>query len=75
MHGKENKNREPIFLTSRQVAELLNISLTTLKKLITSGKIRTIRTPGGHYRINKEELLSNLYKSHSAKPTLEEASI
>jgi excisionase family DNA binding protein len=57
------KNSEQLFLTSTQGAKLLNISLATLKKLIALGKIRTIRTPGGHYRINKKELLSSLYTS------------
>ena len=54
-------DRERIFLTSTQAAKLLNISLVTFKKYIMAGKIRTIRTPGGHYRINKKDLLDNLY--------------
>ncbi len=54
-------DREKIFLTSTQAAKLLNISLATFKKYIVVGKVRTIRTPGGHYRINKKELLDNLY--------------
>ena len=52
-----------IFLTASQAAELLNVSLATLKKYITLGKIRAIRTPGGHYRIKKQDILENLYDS------------
>ena len=61
MSLKKNKTSKPIFLTSTQAAELLNLSLGTLKKFIASGNIRTIRTPGGHYRIDREELLMSLY--------------
>ena len=62
MVRKTEEKKEPVFLTSTQAAEFLNVSLTTFKKLIVSGKIRTIRTPGGHYRIDKQELLSALYQ-------------
>lgn len=53
--------REKIFLTSAQAAEFLNVSLATLKKYIVIGKIRAIRTPGGHYRIKRQDLLEKLY--------------
>ena len=53
--------RDKIFLTAPQAAELLNVSRATLKKYITLGKIRVIRTPGGHYRIKKQDILENLY--------------
>ena len=62
--NKKKEEKEQTFLTSTQAAKLLNVSLTTLRKLIASGKIRTIRTPGGHYRINKHELLSALYEEN-----------
>ena len=55
--------RDKIFLTSTQAAEVLNVSLVTLKKYIMLGKIRAIRTPGGHYRIKKQDILENLYDS------------
>ncbi len=53
---------DDIFLTSSQAAKFLNISTSTLKKFITAGKIQTIKTPGGHYRINKKTLLERLYE-------------
>lgn len=48
------------FLTAQEAAEFLNLSLVTLKKLIYHGKIKTLKTPGGHHRILKSELLSLL---------------
>ena len=48
------------FLTTTQAAAYLNISTATLKKLIILGKIKTYKTPGGHYRIFKKELFKNL---------------
>lgn len=53
MKPKKNSNS---FLTSNQAAHFLNISLSTLKKFIYSGKIKTLKTPGGHHRISKDDL-------------------
>jgi excisionase family DNA binding protein len=39
----------------------LNISMATLKKIIIQGKIKAFKTPGGHYRIRKADLLETLY--------------
>ena len=58
---------DKIFLTSAEAADLLSISLATLKKYIVAGQIRTIRTPGGHYRINRKDLLESLYTSSNQK--------
>jgi molybdopterin-binding protein len=41
----------PALLTPRQAAEKLGISYAALKHWILSGRIRTIKTPGGHHRI------------------------
>ena len=46
------------FLTTAQAAAYLNISVATLKKLIHQGKVKTLKTPGGHHRIRKEDLLA-----------------
>ena len=73
MSPKKIKDRKPIFLTSTQAAELLNLSLGTLKKYITAGKIRTIRTPGGHYRIDQEELVESLYTASAGVCKLRKA--
>lgn len=51
------KNLNKLYLTPQQAAEILNVSVSTLKKLIYSGKIKTLKTPGGHHRIPRASLL------------------
>jgi len=58
---KKSPQRSNVFLTSAQAAELLNISVGTLKKYIHQGKIKTLKTPGGHHRFLKDDLLKQLY--------------
>jgi len=58
---KDSLQRNDVFLTSAQAAELLNVSVSTLKKYIRQGKIKTLKTPGGHHRFLKEDLLRKLY--------------
>ena len=55
---KTNNNAE--FLKTTQAADFLNISVSTLKKYIYKHKIKTVKTPGGHYRIRKADLLGML---------------
>jgi molybdopterin-binding protein len=43
-------------LTPRQAAEKLGISYPVLKHWILAGRIRTIKTPGGHHRVPIEAL-------------------
>ena len=43
-------------LTPRQAAEKLGISYPALKHWILAGRIRTVKTPGGHHRIPSEAL-------------------
>ncbi len=49
------------FMTTAQAAEFLNVSIGTLKKYIYQGKIKTLKTPGGHHRLLKSDLLKELY--------------
>ncbi|MCK5013597.1 MAG: helix-turn-helix domain-containing protein [Candidatus Omnitrophica bacterium] len=58
---KNSEQRDEIFLTSTQASQLLNISVSTLKKYIRQGKIKTLKTPGGHHRFLKNDLLKKLY--------------
>jgi len=44
------------YLTPVQAAEILNISLSTLKKMIYTGELKTFKTPGGHHRILRCDL-------------------
>lgn len=43
-------------LTPRQAAEKLGISYTVLKHWILAGRIRTVKTPGGHHRVPLDAL-------------------
>jgi molybdopterin-binding protein len=43
-------------LTPRQAAERLGISYPALKHWILAGRIRTVKTPGGHHRVPVESL-------------------
>jgi molybdopterin-binding protein len=43
-------------LTPRQAAEKLGISYPALKHWILAGRIKTIKTPGGHHRISMSAL-------------------
>jgi len=43
-------------LTPRQAAEKLGISYPAVKHWILAGRIRTVKTPGGHHRVPLEAL-------------------
>jgi excisionase family DNA binding protein len=38
-------------LTVTQVARRLNVSTQAVRRWIADGKLKALRTPGGHYRI------------------------
>jgi len=50
-------------LSPREAALRLGISYPTLKQWIYSGKIKAVKTPGGHYRIPEAELDGLLHKA------------
>jgi molybdopterin-binding protein len=43
-------------LTARAAAERLGVGYSTLKRWVRSGKVRTIRTEGGHHRVAEAEI-------------------
>ena len=47
-------------LTPREAAEILSISYPTIKNWIYQGKLRTVKTPGGHHRIPEEDIEKHL---------------
>jgi len=49
------KPQRPL-LTSREASRMLGISYPTIKSWIMAGKIKTIRTPGGHHRLTAASL-------------------
>ncbi len=46
----------PELHTPREAAERLGISYPTIKQWIYAGKLKAIKTPGGHYRIPEREI-------------------
>lgn len=44
--------------TPREAARRLGISYPTIKQWIYNGKLKAIKTPGGHYRIHEREIQS-----------------
>lgn len=47
--------REPLYTTG-DVARLFHVSVQAVKKWIKAGKLRAVRTPGGHFRIPARQL-------------------
>ena len=47
---------EPHLLPPREASRILGISYPTLKQWIYRGKIRTVKTPGGHHRVPESEI-------------------
>lgn len=56
----ENFFYEEVYFTPRQAAKHFNLSVSTIKNYIYAGKLKTLKTPGGHHRIRKRELLATL---------------
>ncbi len=53
-------------LTPREAAAQIGVSYPTIKQWILAGKLRTIKTPGGHHRIPQSAL--RRYLPAPAKP-------
>lgn len=53
----------PALLTPREAAKSIGISYPTLKHWILAGKLKTVKTPGGHHRIPLSELDAYLPRS------------
>jgi molybdopterin-binding protein len=47
----------------REAAKVLGISYPTLKQWIYKGKIRTVKTAGGHHRIPEKQIDKFLYRA------------
>ena len=59
---KKFPKRDDSFMTTAQASEFLNMSVSTIKKFIYQGKIKTLKTPGGHHRYLKKDLMKMLYR-------------
>lgn len=59
---KAAQNAEEM-LSPREAALELRVSFPTIKQWIYAGKIRSVRTPGGHHRIPQKEVDRLLYRT------------
>jgi molybdopterin-binding protein len=53
----------PDLLTPREAALRLGISYATIKQWLYQGKLKAVKTPGGHYRIPEAELDALLHRA------------
>jgi excisionase family DNA binding protein/putative nucleotidyltransferase with HDIG domain len=44
-------------LNTKQTAALLGVSVQTIKNYIYNGRLKTYKTPGGHHRIQREDII------------------
>lgn len=56
--------------TAREAAEYLRVSISTLNRMQRSGRLRSLRTPGGHRRYTIEMLNECLTRSFQ-EPTVD----
>ena len=61
-------------LTPKEAAKLLTVSYPTIKQWIYAGKIRSVKTPGGHHRIPRSEVGHLIGRKAGRGPDLEERS-
>jgi molybdopterin-binding protein len=57
--------------TPREAAKVLGVSYPTLKQWIYKGKIRTVKTPGGHHRVPEKQIDKFLYRASETGPVPE----
>jgi len=57
--------------TPREAAKVLGVSYPTLKQWIYKGKIRTVKTAGGHHRIPEKQIDKFLYRASETGPVKE----
>lgn len=53
-------------LTSAQVQQLANISKSTVSRAVKDGRIKPLRTPGGHFRFRRADVDALLTSEASA---------
>jgi len=63
MSASKKAQRPEEMLSPRDAALQLRISFPTIKQWIYAGKIRSVRTPGGHHRIPQKEVDRLLYRT------------
>lgn len=51
----ERTEQSDVWLTPLQLAEKWRVSLRTVHRYLADGRVKSIRTPGGRYRIRPED--------------------
>jgi molybdopterin-binding protein len=59
-----------VLLTPREAAAAIGVSYATIKQWILNGKLKTMKTPGGHHRVPQSEL-KPLLKSGPTKTRID----
>jgi len=72
MARKKNEMEGPVYYTTFQVARMLGVSPPTVVNWINSGLVNAYRTPGGHRRITRDELV-NFAQQHNYPLTISPA--
>lgn len=67
MATRQPHDQADLLLKPREAATALGVSYPTLKQWILSGKLHTVKTPGGHHRI-PESALKPLMQTRSEEP-------
>ena len=62
-----------VLLTPREAAAAIGVSYATIKQWILNGKLKTMKTPGGHHRV-PQSALKPLLKSSPTKTRIESGS-
>jgi len=58
----------PDILTTRQAADLIGVSLRSIQLWVESGKLAACKTPGGHRRLQRADVLRLVVKTASVPP-------
>lgn len=60
--------RDAEFITLKEAADHVRLSVSTLKRYIYAGQLRTYRTPGGRHRVRRADLAALLGAAPSVTP-------
>jgi molybdopterin-binding protein len=59
---------KPQLFTPREAAQRLGVSYPAVKRWILAGKLKSVRTPGGHHRLTLDSLNTFLAGVETAQP-------
>ena len=65
---KKKSKSTPVYYTTFQVAKFLGVSVPTVVNWVNNGWLRAHRTPGGHRRISRREVLAFAKEKHYPLP-------